>query len=252
MKAACWFLALSLCLLPLVAAASPQDDLDAAAKKGRSAFVLISEPGAAGVESAKEMTQTAMKQVNGSVFVEMNRADTANADLVARFRVAGAPLPLILVVAPNGVVAGGLMAAQASVERLVKLAPSPKKTEVLSALQAGKAVFITAARKGMAAQLMAQESCARACGQVGAASVAILVNMDDPAEAPFLVDLKVSSLATEPVTVVVNAMGQVTGTFVGTAAVGDLVVAANKKGGGCAPGACGPGSGKTCGPAGGK
>jgi hypothetical protein len=104
----------------------------------------------------------------------------------------------------------------------------------------------------MGAQVKAQESCARACGQVGAASVAILVNMDDPAEAQFLADLKISPIATEPVTVVVNGMGQVTGTFVGPAAIGDLVAAAKKKGGGCAPGACGPGSGKTCGPTGAK
>ena len=252
MKAACWFLALGFCLLPQVAAASPQGDLDAAARKGKSAFLLISEPGTAGVDQAKEMVQSAMKQVNGSVVVEMNRADAGNADLVARFRVAGAPLPLILLVAPNGAVAGGMVAGQASVEKLVKLAPSPKKTEVLQAVQSGKAVFITAARKGMGTQAKAQESCARACGQVGAASVAILVNMDDPAEAQFLADLKVSPLATEPVTVVVNGMGQITGTFVGAAVVGDLVAAANKKGGGCAPGACGPGSGKTCGPTGAK
>lgn len=252
MKAACWLLVLSFCLLPLAAAASPQGDLDAAAKKGRSAYLLISEPGTAGVDQAKEMVQSAMKQVEGSVLVEMDRANAGNADLVARFRVAGAPLPLILLVAPNGVVAGGLMASQASVETLVKLAPSPKKTEVLTAVQSGKAVFITAARKGMGAQVKAQESCARACGQVGAASFAVLVDMDDPAEAQFLADLKVSPIATDPVTIVVNSLGQITGTFVGPAATSDLVAAANKKGGGCAPGACGPGSGKTCGPAAGK
>ena len=252
MKAACRLLTLCLCLLPLAASASPQGDLDAAARKGKLAFLLISEPGIAAVEAAKEMVQSAIKQVNGSVLVEMNRADAGNADLVARCRVAGAPLPLILLVAPNGAIAGGLVASQASVEKLVKLAPSPKKTEVLSAVQSGKAVLITAARKGMGNQVKAQESCARACGQLGAASVSILVNMEDPAEAQFLADLKVSPIATEPVTVVVNALGQITGTFVGAAAVGDLVAAANKKGGGCAPGACGPGSGKTCGPTGGR
>lgn len=214
--------------------------------------MLISEPGTAGVDQAKEMVQAAVKQVSGSVLVEMNRADANNSDLVARFRVAGAPLPLVLVIAPNGVVAGGMVAAQASAEKLVKLVPSPKKVEVLQAVQSGKAVFITAARRGMGAQLKAQESCARACAQVGAASVSILVNMDDPAEAQFLADLKVSPIATEPVTVVVNPMGQVTGSFVGAVPVGDLVAAANKKAGGCAPGACGPGSGKTCGPTGGK
>jgi hypothetical protein len=248
MKAACWFLALCFCLLPLAAAASPQGDLDAAARKGKLAFLLVSEPGTAGMDQAKEMIQSAMKQLNGSVLVEWNRADPGTADLAARFRVAGAPLPLILLMARNGAIAGGMVAGQASVEKLVKLAPSPKRTEVLSAMQSGKAVFITAARKGMGAQAQAQESCARACGQMGAGSFAILLDIDDPAEAQFLADLKVSPVATEPVTVVLNTQGQVTGTFVGAAAVGDLVQAANKKSAGCCP----PGSGKTCGPTGAK
>ena len=248
MKAACRFLALCLSFLPLAAAASPKSDLDAATRKGKLAFVLISEPGTAGVDQAREMIRSAMKQVDGSVLVEWNRADTSDAGLAARFRVAGAPLPLILLIARNGATAGGLMASQASVEKLVKLVPSPKKTEVLAAVQAGKAVFITAARKGMGAQAEAQKSCARACGQIGAGSFAILVDIDDPAEAQFLAGLKVSPAAMEPVTVVLNRQFLAMGTFVGVAAVDDLVQAANKM----APSCCAPGSGKTCGPAGAK
>lgn len=248
MKSACWFLALSLCLLPLVAAASPQGDLDAAAKKGKMAYMLISEPGTAGEAQAKEMIEGAMKQVRGSIFVELNRADAANADIVARLRVGTAPLPLILLFTPNGAMTGTLASA-ATVETVVKLAPSPKKAEVLAALQSGKAIFITAARKGMDSRIKAQESCASACGRVGAGSFSILIDMDDPAETQFLADLKVSPVATEPVTLVMNVQGQVTGQFVGVAPVDGLVAAANKKSAGCGPGQCGPGSGKTCGPA---
>jgi hypothetical protein len=251
MKAACWFLALFLCLLPLVAAASPQGDLDAAAKKGKFAYLLISQPGTAGEAEAREMVEAAAKQVQGSVVVELNRADAANSSLVEKLRVGSAPVPLILLFVPNGAMTG-ILASQATVEKVVRLAPSPKKAEVLLALQSGKAVFVTAARKGMGAQVRAQESCARACGKLGSGSFSILVDMDDPAEAQFLADLGVSPAATEPVIVVLNVQGMITGKYVGAAPVGDLVEAANKKAGGCAPGSCGPGSGKTCGPTGAK
>ncbi len=43
--------------------------------------------------------------------------------------------------------------------------------------------------------------------------------MDDPAEAAFLTQMKVNLASTEPVTLVVNAQGQVTGTYTGAADV---------------------------------
>jgi hypothetical protein len=176
-----------------------------------------------------------MKQVKKSTLIELDRSSPANADLAAKFRLAGAPVPLILVAARNGVLAGGVPAAQATPDQLVGLVPSPKKAEILQVLQSGKAVFITVSRKGMASQPGATSACAMACGQMQNQSGTVQIDMDDPAESTFLDQMKVNRSSTEPVTLVINAQGQVTGTYTGAADVANLVQAATKKVGGCCP-----------------
>lgn len=240
------FLALGF-LAPL-AQASPQQDLDSAAKQKKVAFVLVTDLGAAGVDAARDMIQQAMRQVKQSTLVELDRSSPGNADLVAKFRLAGAPVPLILVTATTGMLAGGVAAAQATAEQLVGMVPSPKKAEALEAIQNGKAVLISASRKGMALQSGAKAACATACGQLADKCVTVQIDMDDPQEAGFLAAMKVNLASTEPVILVINAQGQVTGTYAGAVDVATLVQATTKKAGGCAPGACGPGA-KACGPA---
>ena len=126
------------------------------------------------------------------------------------------------------------------------MGPSPKKGEVLKAIQAGQGAYVSASRTGMSAAPQVTSTCAMACSQMKGKSVAINISMDDPAEANFLKQLKVNLQATEPVTVVLNAQGQLTGTFNGPVDVTNLVQAATKKVAGCGPKGCG---GKPCGPA---
>ncbi len=135
-------------------------------------------------------------------------------------------------------------AAQVTSERLVALVPSPKKTEVLQALRGGNAVLISVNRKGMATQSGADAACAAACGQLADKCVTIRVDMDDPQEAGYLASMKVDLASTEPVTLVVNPQGEITGIYTGAADVASLVQAATKKSVPCCP----PGSGKSCGP----
>jgi len=99
----------------------------------------------------------------------------------------------------------------------------------------------------MTSQSGAMASCAAACGQMKAQGVTIQIDMDDPAEAEFLAQLKVDRAATEPVTLVVNAQGQITGTYSGAVEVASLVQAATKKAGGCCPPTAQGGS-QSCGP----
>ena len=234
-------------LLGSIAAASVQKDLDSAAKHEKIAFILVTDQGATGINEAKEMIQQAMKQVEKAVLVELDRTDSANADLVSRFRLTGAPVPLILVAARNGVIAGGLAAAQATADKLVAMVPSPKKAEVLQMVQSGKAVFIFACRNGMASQSGATAACAAACGQMKDQCVTVQIDMDDPAEAGFLTQLKIDLTSKEPVTLVINAQGQITGTYTGAADVASLVQSATKKAGGCCPSTV-QGGAKSCGP----
>jgi len=244
-------LVLSILLAGLVvstAGATVRTDLTAAAAKGDVAFILVTDQGATGVAEARNLARATMKQVKGSTLIELVRSDPANADLVAEFRLAGAPVPLIIVAARNGVLAGGLVAAQATPEKLLAIVPSPKKADVLQALQSGKAIFITASRKGMAAKSGAMASCAAACGQLKDQGVTVEIDLDDPLEAQFLSQLKVDRATAEPVTLVINAQGQVTQTYTGATEVASLVSAATARAGGCAPGACGSGAASSCAP----
>ncbi len=99
------------------------------------------------------------------------------------------------------------------------MVPSPKKAEALQAIQSGKAVLLSVSRKGMATQSGAKAACAAACGQLADKCVTVQIDMDDPQEASFLAAMKVNLASTEPVTLVINAQGQVAGTYAGAADV---------------------------------
>jgi hypothetical protein len=238
------FFLLAIGLLTPLVEASPQKDLDSAAEHRKVAFILVTDQGAMGVDSARDTIHQAMRQVKKSTLVEVDRSSPENADLVAKCRVAGVPVPFILVTARDGVLAAGFPADQVTSERLVALVPSPKKTEVLQALRGGNAVLISVNRKGMTTQSVVDAAYAAARSQLADKCVTIRIDMDDPQEAGYLAAMKVDLASTEPITLVVNPQGEITGIFAGAADVASLVQAATKKSILCCP----PGSGKSCGP----
>jgi hypothetical protein len=235
-------------ILGSTATASSQQDLTSAAKHHKVAFILVTDQGTPGVDQARDVIRQAVKRVPKSTSVELIRTDPANAQLVQKLGVAGAPVPVILVAARNGAIAGGLVAAQATPEALVGVVPSPKKADVLLALEDGKSVFIAASRQEMSSQDGTLATCAAACNQMSDKCVMVQIDMADPAETAFLTQLKVNTAATEPVTVVVNPQGQVTATYKGATDVSNLVQAATRKAGGCCPSTVQSGS-KACAPA---
>lgn len=235
-------LLVALCL-PVAVLAATTDELQMAATDGKAAFVLVTEPGVAGIDQAKQMIQSAMAQVPGSVMIESIRGDAANSEFVQKYSLASAPVPLILVFAPNGAIAGGNVASKLNPQQLVAMVPSPKKAEALKAIQSGQAVYVTASRSGMSTKPDVTKGCAAACMQMQGKCVAIAVDMDNPAEKAFLNQLKVNMQSTEPVTVVINSKGQLTGTYTGAVEVDNLIASAKKVvSSGCCSG------GKTCGP----
>ncbi|MHC4559593.1 MAG: hypothetical protein ACYS80_20055 [Planctomycetota bacterium] len=237
-------LLIAICL-PVVAFASTSEQVESAADAGNVSFVLVTEPGTTGIDQARQVIQDAMTQIPGSVMFESNRADAANSTFTQKYKLAAAPVPLILVFASNGVMAGGNMASKLSVQQLKAMVPSPKKAEVLKAIQSGQAAYVTASRSGMASTTDVAKGCAAACSQMQGKCVAIDVNMDDQVERAFLNQLKVNMQSTEPVTVVINAKGQVTESYTGIVDVEKLITSATKV---AASGCCPPGSGKTCPP----
>jgi len=224
--------------------ASVQADIEKANKKGKTVFLVVTEPGVMGGEKAVSIANQAHKSVAKSTVIEMNRADLTNRELVTKYRLAGARLPLILTIASNGVAAGGLVVDRVTPESLVKMIPSPKKAEVLQSLSERKAVFVVASRKSMVDRAKIFDICKDTCGQMKNKAAFVSIDMDDEKENLFLSQLKINKLSTEPVTSVINPQGKITGAFNGSVEVKKLMDAAAKKAGGCCPG----GSKKGCGP----
>jgi hypothetical protein len=227
-------------------AVQPSDVLQSAAKKGVPALLLVTDPASPQyLGSARTTISEATKLIKGCTTVELDRTDKANADLVTKYGLAGAPMPLILVFAANGSIAGGIRSVEATPPALAGMVPSQMKAQVLQALQADNAVLLVASKKGMKEQAKIMANCALACGQIKSKATTLQIDLDDTAEKRFLGELGVSTATDAPVTLVINQKGQIAGTFNGPVDVATLAQAATKKTGGCCP----TGSGKSCGTA---
>ncbi len=220
------------------AAAAPGADLAAAARDGHAAFVVVTQGAAAGTDRAVEIARRAQDLAPGAVVVVVDRADPANADLVERLRVLGAPVPLLLVVAPNGVVAGGALLSNATPEVLVRLIPTPKKADLLLALSHGAPVFVAFASDDQPERSAVFEVLNQAFDRLDRKSATVVVNLKDDAEKAFLAEMKVDPKAEAPVVVVFNAKAQKTEVFRTVPTVDALVKAATKQASCCPGGSC--------------
>lgn len=226
-------------------AGTTQQELFAAKMNSKVAFILVYDRNAWNLEEARQLILDTMKQAPGTVKVEMDRDDAANREIVKEYRLQSAPVPLVLVMLPTGIITAGQPASVLTAEKLAGMVPSPKKAEVMQALSDGKAVLLTFSRKEMKANGSINNSCKMACQQMVGNAVHITIDMEDPKEVRFAEEMKIDFAATEPVTVVVNFNGQISGKYRGNVQPATLVASAAKIPGGgcgaqCGPAGCGP------------
>jgi hypothetical protein len=213
-------------------------EIEKAGKACKPVFLVAYNGNGADADKAFSIADEARKSFKGSsVVIKMNTTDAATKDLVTKYRLTGAPLPLILVLDKNSTVTGGLPLKDATAAKLVDMIPTPKTSEILKAVADGKSVYVVAYKESMTSQKNVMDNCAMACGKMDNQSVTVKVDMDDKKEAKFLQTLKCDLNAKEPVTYVINKSGQVIGTHNGITDVTTLVSSAKKApAGGCCPG----------------
>lgn len=218
-------------------------EIEKANKSCKPVFLVAYNTDGADAVKAISLANSAKKNLKGSsVVVKMNTSDAANSALVSKYRLAGAPMPLILVLDKNGTTAGGLALKDATAEKLVDMIPSPKSSELIKALAEGKSVYIVVYKESMTSKKNIADNCAVACGKMDNTCVTVMVGLDDKKEAKLLQSLKCDLNAKEPVTYVINKAGQVVGTYNGLTDVNTLVSTAKKApAGGCCPGGAKPG-----------
>lgn len=223
-----------------------KDDLDAAKKAKKTVFLVVTT-NTIKADAALKIAQQAQNQLKESIVLTLNSDDIANKELVTKFALGSAPLPIIMVIGSNGIAAGGLQEKEATAAKLVQMAPSPKKAEALAYLNEKKSVFVIGYKKSFTDRDKVVEKCKAAVTQLKGNAAIVEVDMDDPKEKALLDMIGADQKSKNTVTVVTNSKGTVTGNFNGITDSQKLVTAATTipKQSGCAPGACG--SNKSCG-----
>ncbi len=219
--------------------ASTQSELTAASSQGKAVFLVVTQGNAPGTDRAMQIAQQAQGLAPATAVVVLDRGAAENQELVTRYRLLGAPVPLILVVAPNGVVAGGALLKDATPQALVKAIPTPKKAEFLLNLSQKMAVIVVISKKTMVEPRSAIfQACTEATRRLERKVTTVVVDMDDKAEKAWLKELNVGPREAAPVTAVFNAKGQKTQVFRAVMSAEDLVKAVTKKVACCPGGSC--------------
>lgn len=188
---------------------------------------------------------TMQKVADRAEGAEINVTDQAEQDVVAKFKVDRAPMPLVLALAPNGAITGGYP-LKFDEQMLMNAFCSRSTWECLKALQDGKLVFLCAQNKAtkFGQEAMLAVTAAKAEPQYAGVSEIVMLDPSDQTEADAVKRLGIDSQATEAMTIVIAPPVTIVNRFKG-AVTKDAIVAEIKKAaagkGGCCPGrSCGP------------
>lgn len=168
--------------------------------------------------------------------------DAAERDIVSKFQLTRAPMPLVLALAPNGAITGGFPSKFSELDLLNAFA-SPTLERCMKALQDGKLVLLCAQNESTTAntEALAGVRAFESDARFSAATEVVMLDPRDSAEASFLNDLKIDSGIAQAVTALLVPPGSVVAEFQGATTKEELM-AALQNAGSCGPGgACGPG-----------
>jgi uncharacterized protein YpmS len=228
-----------------VSNADTKQDIEKANKKGQIVFLVVTEKGNSQNTSAINFAKSAQKKYPKSAVLELDRTNPNNSSLIQKYRLAGAPVPLILVISKNGFIVGGSPLENLTMDDLLSMIPTPTEEEIVKAITEGHSIFVVFSKSSDSKNKKQLDICQSACSSMGDKAKTINVDIDDANEKSLITKFNIDKTATFPVTYVINGQGQVTSMFSGITESKDLVSAAKKV---VSSGCCSPGSGKSCEP----
>jgi hypothetical protein len=180
--------------------------------------------------------------------VETDVAEQAEAPIVDKFSVRGAPTPLALIIAPNGAITGGF-SAPFEEKQLLSAMVTPCTQASLKALQAGKKVVLCVqnrkTRENDAAMKGVQEF--KADPAYAPSTEIITVDPSDPLEATLMGTLGIDPKTDQATTVCLTPPGQASGKLIGVTTKQMIVSSFQPRSSGCCPGGAKSGA-SGCGP----
>ena len=218
-----------------------KDELAKSQKAGKPTYLIVYDKASNG-DALVKVAEEALKKVKNTSIVRLDRDDNANADLIAKYRLSGATLPMVLVIASNGATSGGVTAADATADKLISFLPSKNQADVLLGFENGKAAFVICGMKNAKDKAALIDECKNAITSLGNKANQVFIDINSKEEANFIALLNPDKTKTS--VLVFNSKGQYTGTLEASAKSEDLVKSVNKKIGGCCAGGSGSGCGK--------
>lgn len=193
----------------------------------------------------EETVNSFVKNTDKKVLVyESSAKDPKEIDVVYKYRIDKAPLPMLLVIGPNGAVVGGFPKS-VTADKLSKSFMAPVVMEVLKTLQEQKMAIVMLqnsrtkfnAESARAAQDLAYDK--QFVGQVE------IVKADpaDPANKDFLANAKLTGAMAEAAIVLIAPPGVVAGVYQGNVTKNSIISSLSSggacgSGGGCGPKGC--------------
>lgn len=190
----------------------------------------------------EETVNNFVKNTDQKVLVyESSAKDPKEIDVVYKYRIDRAPLPILLVVGPNGAVVGGFPKSVTS-EKLAKSFMPPVVMNVLKTVQEQKMAVVLVqnsktrfnAESSKAAQDLVYDR-----SFVGQSEI-IKADPSDPKNRDFLANAKLSGAISEATIVLIAPPGVVAGVFRGNTTKA-AIISNLSSGGACGGGKCGPG-----------
>lgn len=223
--------------------------IDRAAKANKYLFIFFfreDDPETRAMGEVFNNATNALAARADSVAVRIT--DPSETGIVTRFRVNQAPMPLVLVLAPNGAVTSSFP-GKFTREQLLSAFGTPSTERLLGAMQQGKLVVLCLqnGRTRMNTEAMNGVRAFKADQRYSSATEVLMLDPNSAAERPLLAKLGMNTPPEEATTILMAPPGSIIGTFKGATDKNQIITTLTSAISSCAAG-CQPG-GQCCPPA---
>jgi hypothetical protein len=216
-----------------------------AAESKQYLFAFIYEENNDATKAARKTFDAGVAKISPAAkSVAVDRSDPTEKDMVEQFKLEGAPMPLVLAIAPNGAVTAGIKATDLTEARLAGAVVGPGMQQCLKGLQDRKLTFVclqnTSTKANDGAMKGVNEF--KADPQFADAVEVVKVDPSDPKEAKFLAQLKADPKAKTASTTFLAPPGMIVAQVEGATSKSALEASLKKAMASCTPGSgcCGP------------
>ncbi len=198
-----------------------QTILEQSAQQGKYTFVLFYKQNDESTSAMNTVLQDSLaNETNRSTATFVQVGDPAEQALVAKYDIARAPMPMTLVIAPNGAVTG-MFAQRLNRESISGAFVTPTMMATMKSLQAGKLVFVTVHGAGKPLAPVAMKDL-QSDPHFSTRMVSLAMYAADPKEAMFMGQMQLDPNLTDTKTVLLAPPGVLVGKFDATASKAEI------------------------------